>query len=115
MKKLFCFLLAAFCLLSFAPAAHAEHFDGREGWNVTYTTEGKLESNFHTPDYNDPVAGLQVFGDDQRERSAVHDDLPDIGDVIFRRKVRDRPDELSDDTDLMHLSHRIFRYAFSPH
>ena len=63
MKKTIGILLVVLCLLSLTPSAFAEHMEGKSGWSVTYTAGGKMESNFRTSDYNDPVAGLQP-GDD---------------------------------------------------
>ena len=63
MKKTIALILALGCLTLASPGARAEHLTGKDGWNVTFTTENKLVSNFRTADYNDPVAGLQP-GDD---------------------------------------------------
>ena len=63
MKRAIGILLAALCLLSLSATAFAEHFDGQAGWTVTYTADGRMASNFHTKDYNDPLKGLQP-GDD---------------------------------------------------
>ena len=63
MKKVIGILLSALCLLSLGTTAFADHFDGQNGWTVTYTSDGKMASNFHTKDYNDPIKGLQP-GDD---------------------------------------------------
>ena len=56
-------ILAVLCVVGLRPMAYGEHYDGKAGWTVTYTQEGKLSSNFHTSEYNDPMLGLQP-GDD---------------------------------------------------
>ena len=63
MKKIVSILLALTLMLALPQAAYADHLKGKDGWNVRYTSGGKMESNFRTADYNDPVAGLQP-GDD---------------------------------------------------
>lgn len=63
MKKIAYIVLTALCLAGLVTNASAEHREGKEGWKVTYTRAGELESNFHTEEYNDPVSGLQP-GDD---------------------------------------------------
>ena len=63
MKKIISILLALLVVAGLPQAAYADHLKGKDGWNVRYTGGGKMESNFRTADYNDPVAGLEP-GDD---------------------------------------------------
>lgn len=62
MKKAIGILMAVLCLLSLSTTAFAEHFDGQAGWTVSFDGS-KMNSNFHTNEYNDPLKGLQP-GDD---------------------------------------------------
>ena len=82
MKKTIGILLVVLCLLSLTPNAFAEHMEGKSGWSVTYTAGGKMESNFRTSDYNDPVAGLQPG-----------DDIAIIGTFIYRDTIRTEMNE----------------------
>ena len=64
MKKRFStLLLTAILLFALAVTARAESYQGGSGWQVTFTAESKMESNFSSSDIADAVAGLQP-GDD---------------------------------------------------
>lgn len=63
MKKIIGTALILVLLLAAAVPAAAEHLSGAESWLVTFTAEGKLESNFSTSGYSDAVRQLQP-GDD---------------------------------------------------
>ena len=54
---------------------------------------------------------LHIFRNDQRQLAAVDNDFMNLGYAVFLRKGRNRPDKLTDNTDLMHLILRTFRYA----
>ena len=56
-------LLIVLCLCCLALPVSAEHYYGKEGWNVTFSADGSLQSNFQTSEYNDPIKGLEP-GDD---------------------------------------------------
>lgn len=86
MKRLTGILLATLCLLSLCATAYADHFDGQAGWTVTYTTDGKMVSNFHTSDYNDPLKGLQP-GDDMTLTVTLKSDNAQRADWYMTNKV----------------------------
>lgn len=62
MKKYSSILMTLCLMWGVMTPVHADHLDGKEGWTVTYTKGGKLESNFNE-EMRDAVEGLQP-GDD---------------------------------------------------
>lgn len=60
MKKKLGTIWIMFCLLlSIAGRAHAETAYGDAGWEVTFTQDKKMSSNFRTADLDDVIYGLQ--------------------------------------------------------
>lgn len=58
MKKVFSLALTAGLIISTAIGVHAETLTGGN-WNVSFTADQKLASNFNTSDLNDVVSGMQ--------------------------------------------------------
>lgn len=60
MKKKFGSLLLMLCLVcTVALEVHAETFYGDSGWQVTFTADSKMESNFKNKDLTEAIMGLQ--------------------------------------------------------
>lgn len=62
-KNIFAFALILALLLSLSSAVFADHLKGSDNWTVTFTTAGKINSNFTTGAIQDAVSTLQP-GDD---------------------------------------------------
>lgn len=68
MRKMKAFLVSGLCALLAAVSVgtcdvQADHFKGADNWNVTFTPQAQMVSNFRTADLDEAVAGLQP-GDD---------------------------------------------------
>ena len=62
-RKFFAALLVLVMMLCLTATAFAEHLTGANGWTVTFTSEGKIASNFSSGSIQDAVSALQP-GDD---------------------------------------------------
>ena len=64
----------------------AEHYYGKEGWNVTFSADGSLQSNFQTSEYNDPIQGLEP-GDDITFTVTLRSEYEDVTDWYMTNEV----------------------------
>ena len=62
-KKLFSLLMAALLMLALSATAFADPIPAADGWQVTYTADNKMESNFSSDAIADTLSNLQP-GDD---------------------------------------------------
>ena len=86
MKRTIGFLLALVCLAAVSPFARADHWEGKDGWKVTFTSAGKLDSTFHTSEYSDSVRGMQP-GDDITFTITLNSENPEKTDWYMTNEV----------------------------
>lgn len=79
-------LLIVLCLCCLALPVSAEHYYGKEGWNVTFSADGSLQSNFQTSEYNDPIKGLEP-GDDITFTVTLRSEYEDVTDWYMTNEV----------------------------
>ena len=63
MKKFISTVLVLFLLCAISIPVLADHLQGADGWTVTFTASGTMESNFQASGYTDEIKKLQP-GDD---------------------------------------------------
>ena len=89
-------------------SAHIQGYLSRLAIFLNEYPQYNVELLGHTDGIGNVEANMALS---QRRCRAVYDHLVNLLDPIFLRKGSDRPQELADDADLVHLSLRTSRYA----
>ena len=71
---------------SLSTAVNAEHYDGDEGFYVTYTTKEKLESNFSNGQMDDIISGMEP-GDDVTFTIEVRNEFKEPVDYYVKNTI----------------------------
>ena len=86
MKKVLSMLMTLCLLCVMTTPVFAQHYTGKSGWQVVFTQNEKMDSNFKTADMDDAIAGMQP-GDDITFTVTVKNQHSDTTDWYMTNKV----------------------------
>ena len=96
MKKILSVILAVIMVCCLSVTAFAENLTGGDGWQVTYTTDGKMTDTYSSDEYVDQISALQPGDDITLTVTISHENADDADWYLWNDVIKTLEEEDAD-------------------